>query len=141
MLDINLWLMVSVAVIFLVTMMLLNQWLFKPIIAFMEEREAKLEEQMKMINANSHDSEELEKEIEELLRNAKHEAAKIREEAKAKALAEIQELKEKKQAEIEDAKAKLAKEIEAEKERILNELSKESNVIKSMIENKIRNVA
>lgn len=93
MLEINVWLMLSVAVIFLITMFLLNQWLFKPLIAFMEEREAKLNEQLKMINSNSVDTEKLEKEIEEILTNAKREAAKIREEAKAKALAEIQELK------------------------------------------------
>jgi F-type H+-transporting ATPase subunit b len=141
MLEINVWLMLSVAVIFLITMFLLNQWLFKPLIAFMEEREAKLNEQLKMINSNSADTEKLEKEIEEILTNAKREAAKIREEAKAKALAEIQELKNKKQAEIEKAKSKLAEEIEAEKQRILSELSKESSEIKSIIENKLRNVA
>lgn len=141
MLEINVWLMLSVAVIFLITMFLLNQWLFKPLIAFMEEREAKLNEQLKMINSNSVDTEKLEKEIEEILTNAKREAAKIREEAKAKALAEIQELKNKKQAEIEKAKSKLAEEIEAEKQRILSELSKESSEIKSIIENKLRNVA
>jgi F-type H+-transporting ATPase subunit b len=141
MLEINIWLMLSVAVIFLITMFLLNQWLFKPLVSFMEEREAKLREQMKMININSEETEKLEREIEEILNNAKKEAAKIREEARAKALAVLQELKNKKQAEIEEAKAKLAEEIEAEKQRILNELSKESSEIKSMIENKLRNVA
>ena len=141
MLELNIWLMLSVAVIFLVTLVLLNQWLFKPLIAFMEEREAKLNEQLKMINLNTDETEKLEKEIAEILKNAKHEAAKIREEAKAKALEEAQELKNKKQAEIEEAKNKLAEEIKQEKERILNELNKESDEIKSLLKNKLRNVA
>jgi len=141
MLELNIWLMVSVAVIFLITLVLLNQWLFKPLISFMEEREKKLNEQMKMINSNTDETEKLEKEIAKILKDAKHEAAKIREEAKTKALKEMQELKSKKQAEIEEAKVKLAEEINAEKEKILKELSKESNSIKLMLENKLRNVA
>jgi len=141
MLDLNIGVMLIEAGIFLVTMILLKKWLFDPLVAFMDEREKKLQQSLEMINANTENTKELEEEIEKVLAKAKKEAKAIRDEARAKAIAEANEIKAKRLAEIEAAKEELAKEIQAEKERILSELSGSKDEIKNLFENKIRNAA
>jgi len=141
MLDLNIGVMLIEAGIFLVTMILLKQWLFDPLVAFMDEREKKLQKCLEMINANTEDTKELEEEIEKVLAKAKKEAKAIRDEARAKAQEEANEMKAKRLAEIEAAKEELAKEIKAEKEKILSELSGSKDEIKNLVENKIRNAA
>lgn len=141
MLDLNIGVMLIEAGIFLVTMILLKKWLFDPLVAFMDEREKKLQKSLEMINANTEDTKELEEEIEKVLAKAKKEAKAIRDEARAKAQEEANEMKAKRLAEIEAAKEELAKEIKAEKEKILSELSGSKDEIKNLVENKIRNAA
>jgi F-type H+-transporting ATPase subunit b len=141
MLDLNLGVMLIEAGIFLMTMILLKKWLFDPLVAFMDERERKLQKSLEMINVNTEDTKELEEEIEKVLAKAKKEAKAIRNEARAKAQKEANEMKAKRMAEIEAAKKELAKEIKAEKEKILAELSGSKEEVKKLVENKIRNAA
>ena len=93
MLDLNIGVMLIEAGIFLVTLVLLKKWLFDPLVAFMDEREKKLQKSLEMINANTEDTKELEEEIEKILAKAKKEAKTIRDEARAKAIAEANELR------------------------------------------------
>ena len=132
MLDLNIGVMLIEAGIFLVTLVLLKKWLFDPLVAFMDEREKKLQQSLEMINANTEDTKELEEEIEKVLAKAKKEAKAIRDEARAKANAEANEMKAKRMAEIEAAKEELAKEIKAEKEKILSELSGSKEEVKNL---------
>ena len=141
MLDLNIGVMLIEAGIFLVTMILLKKWLFDPLVAFMDERERKLQKSLEMINANTEDTKELEEEIEKILAKAKKEAKTIRDEERAKAQKEANEMKAKRLAEIEAAKEELAKEIKAEKEKIIAKLSGSKEEIKHLVENKIRNAA
>jgi F-type H+-transporting ATPase subunit b len=141
MLDLNIGVMLIEAGIFLVTLVLLKKWLFDPLVAFMDEREKKLQQSLEMINANTEDTKELEEEIEKILAKAKKEAKAIRDEARAKAQKEANEMKAKRLAEIEAAKEELAKEIKAEKEKIIAKLSGSKEEIKRLVENKIRNAA
>jgi F-type H+-transporting ATPase subunit b len=141
MLDLNIGVMLIEAGIFLVTLVLLKKWLFDPLVAFMDEREKKLQKSLEMINANTEDTKELEEEIEKILAKAKKEAKTIRDEARAKAQKEANEMKAKRLAEIEAAKEELAKEIKAEKEKIIAKLSGSKEEIKHLVENKIRNAA
>ena len=141
MLDLNIGVMLIMAGIFFVTLIFLKMWLFEPLVKFMDEREEKLKEQMSMIAKNSDDTKEIEEEIKAVLQQARMEAKRIITEARNKALEEADQLKAVKIGEIEEAKEKLRVELMQEKETFLNELLKEENDMKSLIENKIRNVA
>jgi len=141
MLDLNIGVMLIMAGIFFVTLIFLKMWLFEPLVKFMDEREAKLKEQMEAISKNSEDTKEIEEEIKAVLRQARDEAKQIINEAKEKALAEAESLKAVKINEIEEAKEKLRAELAEEKESILSELLKDKDDIKSLLENKIRNAA
>jgi F-type H+-transporting ATPase subunit b len=141
MLDLNIGVMLIEAGIFLVTMIFLKMWLFDPLVRFMDERDAKLSESLRMIDYNEEDTKKLEKEIEEILAKARKEAKEIREEAKLKAIKDAEEMKAKALASIEEAKKTLEKEIEKEKNSILQTLNVSKNEIKKAMENKIRNAA
>jgi F-type H+-transporting ATPase subunit b len=141
MLDLNLGVMLIEAGIFLVTLVFLKKWLFDPLVAFMDEREKKLQKSLEMINANTEDTKEFEEEIEKVLAKAKKDAKTIRDEARAKAIAEANEIKGKIVAEIEKAKEELVEEIKAEKEKIIAKMNENKDEIKSLVENKIRNAA
>jgi F-type H+-transporting ATPase subunit b len=141
MLDINIGVMLIIAGIFLVTMLLLKVWLFEPLVTFMDEREAKLKEELAMISQNTEETKELEEEIATILRLAREDARNIVETARKAALEEANRLKALKQREIEEAKESLKLQAQREKERILNELKKSESEIKTLVEKKIRNAA
>ncbi|NPA12281.1 MAG: ATPase [Epsilonproteobacteria bacterium] len=141
MLDLNIGVMLIEAGIFLITLVLLKKWLFDPLVKFMDEREKKLEEELEMINKNSHESEEIQKEIEEILSLAKDDARRIVQEARQKAISEAERIKSLKQKEIEEAKEALRDELEIERKKLLDELLKSKDEFKTLVENKIRNAA
>ena len=141
MLDLNIGVMLIEAGIFLITLILLKMWLFDPLLKFMEKRDVELKKKLEMAESNLNEAKQLEKEINEVLDKARKEAKAIREEAKAKALKEADKMKITILLEIEEAKVKLAEEIAKEKEKIVESLRDEKEDIKTVIENKLRNVA
>ena len=141
MLDLNFGVMLIVAGIFFITLILLKIWLFEPLVKFMDEREAKLQEELKMISQNTEETKEIEEEIKEILRLAREDASKIINEAKLKALQEAEKIKEVKIKEIEDAKESLKLMLEKERKDMLNELLSHKDEVKSLVEKKIRDAA
>ena len=141
MLELNLGVMLIIAGIFLVTMVLLKIWLFEPLVKFMDEREKTFREKLAMISENSEETKKIEEEIQEILSLARDDAKRILSETREKALKEAERLKSLKLREIEEAKESFELMMKKEKEEMLKELLKEKEEIKSLIENKIRNVA
>ncbi len=141
MLNINFGVMLIIAGIFFITLILLKVWLFDPLVKFMDEREKKLQEELKMISQNTEETKEIEEAIKEVLRLAREDASKILTEARLKAIEEAEKLKAIKQREIEDAKDSLRAMLEKEKQDLLKQLLPEKEEIKSLIEKKIRDAA
>ena len=81
MLDISPIVMLIEAGIFFVTLILLNQWLFQPLLSFMDKREAKLQEELKAVSSNTDEAKQYEEEIASIIENAKAKASKIKKEA------------------------------------------------------------
>ena len=90
MLDINGGLLVASAVIFLIVLVILNKWLYKPLIKFMDDRDESIKKDLENITKNSGDVDEFYKEADGIVSKAKAEAHAIREKAinEAKKLAE-----------------------------------------------------
>ncbi|EDM24427.1 ATPase [Caminibacter mediatlanticus] len=141
MLDINIGVMAIMAMIFFITMFFLKIWLFDPLVKFMDEREAKLKNEMELISKNTEETKEIEEEIKTILQLARDDARKTIENAKLKAKEEAEKLKAIKVREIEEAKEALREQLEVEKKKILSELLKDKDELKSLIENKLRTVA
>ena len=90
MLDINGGLLVASAVIFLIVLVILNKWLYKPLIKFMDDRDESIKKDLENVTKNSGDVDEFYKEADDIVSKAKAEAHAIREKAinEAKKLAE-----------------------------------------------------
>jgi F-type H+-transporting ATPase subunit b len=106
MLDISPVLLVVSAVIFLIVMVLLNNWLYQPLLKFMDDRDSLIKNDLENAQKNGADVEDLEKEAESIIYNAKAEASKIREKA-------INDAKEQAEIKISQQKQELEKEYEA----------------------------
>lgn len=92
------WVMALVFVTFLILVYLLNRILYKPLLGFMEARDSSIKKDSEGIEGNATEIKALKKEIEEILHNAKQEAAliknKAQEDAKQKAEAKIAQKRE-----------------------------------------------
>ncbi|WP_277640694.1 FoF1 ATP synthase subunit B' [Wolinella succinogenes] len=89
-LSVNPLLMLLVLVIFLTSAYLLNRWLFKPLLTFMDNRSISIKSDLQNIQSNSSEVASLNAEAERVLSQAKAEANLIREKAmeSARAVAE-----------------------------------------------------
>jgi F-type H+-transporting ATPase subunit b len=120
MLDIHLSLMLLVAVVFLVMLILLNSWLYQPLLRFMDERDKSIRKDLENVSSNTHEIDELRAKAEEVIAQAKSEAAAMR----AKTIDESKLLAESK---IEAKKEELEKRYQA----FLEELKQEEAQLKS----------
>jgi F-type H+-transporting ATPase subunit b len=79
MLDINPILLVVTLAVFISLIVYLNNVLYKPLLKYMDDREAKLKGDRDSVNQNSSEIEALKKESENILASARHEAVSIKE--------------------------------------------------------------
>jgi len=141
MLDISPIVMLIEAGIFLVTLMLLNQWLFQPLLSFIEKRDAKLEEELKAVSNNANEAKQYEEEIASIIENAKAEATKIKKDAMEVAKKEALEMVESEVSKVEEAKIAFNKELEAKKADLTKALEANSNELKDMLSSKLKGIA
>jgi len=141
MLDISLITMLIEAGIFLVTLILLNQWLFQPLLSFMEKRDAKLADELKSVSNNTDEAKKYEEEIASILDNAKTEANNIKklatDEAKKEAISMVESAVKK----IEAEKTAFYAELDAKKAELANVLESNSNELKNMLSTKLKGIA
>jgi F-type H+-transporting ATPase subunit b len=127
--------------IFLVTLILLNQWLFQPLLSFMEKRDAKLEAELKAVSNNTDEAKKYEEEIASILQEAKSEANKIKklaiDEAKKQANSMVEGAVEK----IEAEKKAFYAELDAKKAELQSSLESSSNELKEMLSAKLKGIA
>jgi len=117
MLDINPVLLLATLGVFLLLIAVLNSWLYRPLLDFMQKREEDIKRDLSKVGSNDAEIKELLEKANSIVTKAKLEAAALRE----KVIADAKELAE---SRIEAKKAALAKEY-AEFENSLEE-SKET---------------
>jgi len=122
MLDISFGLILLTAVVFLVLVFLLNSWLYRPLLGFMQEREESIARDLENANANESGAQEILAEAKAIVESAKAEANAQKKEAVEAAKAEVAKLLEAKRAEL-----------EKRYEAFLQELAKEEESIKSAL--------
>jgi len=141
MLDISLVVMLIEAGIFLVTLILLNQWLFQPLLSFMEQRDAKLAEELKNVSSNTDEVKKYEEEIASILDNARAEANQIKKLAADEAKKEAVSMVESEVAKIEAEKAAFYAELDAKKAELANVLEANSSELKEVLSTKLKGIA
>lgn len=131
------YLMLLVFVVFLLTMILLNVWLFKPLIGFMDEREATLRKDLDSISSSDAQVQEIQQQIQDILSDARARSSEILQKATSDAKSHYEANLQKKQEELakklQDFRANLDKQKEVSKKELLAHLGEFENALKIKI--------
>ncbi|WP_169779236.1 FoF1 ATP synthase subunit B' [Campylobacter curvus] len=126
MLEIDVPLVILTAVVFLALIAILNPLLYKPMLKFMDDRNASIKEDEENTSKNASDLSVHEKEIENIILNARAEANKIRQDALGAA----------KEAALKEIEAKKSA-LEADYEVFLNDLSTQKDELKADLSSRL----
>lgn len=137
MLDISLSLMGFVFVVFIVSLIILNQLLYKPLISFMDKRSNTLKADAADVKSTEEETKEISKKIQEILDSAKKEASIIRERAFVEAKNIANSMMEQKQKELKAQYDKFLSELEDEKVNLKNRLLSQVPLFKESLKAKI----
>ena len=134
------WLMLLVFVVFLLTMFFLNVWLFKPLLGFMDEREASIQRDLQSVASNDSDVQEIQKQIQEILANARQEAGRILDDAISQAKEDYDKKISKKQAEMQRKIEDFRKDLVSQKKSLKTELESYMPDFKKALQSKISQI-
>ena len=136
MLDIHLPLMLFVLALFLTLLVLLNNMLFRPLVRFMDDRDASIAKDLEAAKSVGGNVDELNAKADEMISNAKSEAASIRQKAieneKTLAASKI----ETKQRELETQYNTFVEKLNSEKEILKNTLLSQMPLFKESLKAK-----
>lgn len=130
-------LMLLVFVVFLLTMILLNVWLFKPLIGFMDERESTLRKDLDLVSSSDTQVQEIQQQIQDILSDARARSSEILQKATSDAKSHYEANLQKKQEELakklQDFRANLEKQKEVSKKELLAHLGEFEDALKLKI--------
>ena len=130
MLDINLLLMAVMLLIFFVMLYQLNKVLYKPLLKFMDDRDAAIAKDLDMAKNMSGNTDALQAKAQRHIDEAKSAAAKLRQEAIEEAKSKSAEAIAQKQAELEKKQAEAAEKLNEEREVLQNTLLSQIPLVK-----------
>ena len=136
MLDINLSLMVVMLVIFFVMLCRLNKTLYRPLLRFMDDRDAVIAKDMDAARNMSGNTEELQAKAQANLNEAKAIAGKLRQDAVEEGKAKAGEAMARKQAELDKMQERFSVKMEEEKVVLENALLSQIPLVKESLKAK-----
>ena len=136
-LDTSLVDVIVAVVVFVVFFSLLRVFVWPKVISGLDERYAKIKNEIDAAEKARHEAESAQKKFEEKLRQAQEEAARTIEEAKATARKVADELRAKNDAELADMKSRALADIQAARETAVRELNEHSVALAASMASKI----
>jgi len=136
MLDINLSLMVVMLVIFFVMLCRLNKTLYRPLLRFMDDRDAVIAKDMDAARNMSGNTEELQAKAQANLNEAKAIAGKLRQDAVEEGKTKAGEAMARKQAELDKMQERFSVKMEEEKVVLENALLSQIPLVKESLKAK-----
>lgn len=122
----NVELALLVFCIFMLCIILLNKWLYQPLLSFMDARNAMIKKDLDNATGNNSEIDEINKQIEETLESARKEAAGLKEKAILEARVgydeALQKARESYDKELADFKAQLEEQKQALKQSLMREM-------------------
>jgi len=137
MIDLDLTLILVEAVIFLLTLVILNKILVQPIVSHLDARNKSIKDGLTNVNQNSQEIGDLEAQAGEIIRAAKKEAQELREEKLALAKQSVQQKIDAKKGEIEVELKKFNEELEAKRVNLKNSLLGQGPLFKESLKVKL----
>ncbi len=141
MLDINIGLLLFVAVLFLSLIYILNKMLYVPLLAFMDKREETIKKDLSLAKEMGSDVDKALSEASQTILEAKAQAHKIREEALIKAKEKSQAKIDSLQKELEEKYEAFAKSLLDEKENLKKSIESKIPDYQNLIQSKLKNIS
>lgn len=138
--TLNPYLMLLVFITFIVLIYLLNQWLFKPMLTFMNNRESSIERDLLSTQTHKSDTQHIEEEIAQILSLARKEAAQILEAATKEAKTAYENKMNAKKAENESKLAQYKQELQEQKAQLYTELLEQLPLFKTILNTKLKQI-
>ncbi|MDO7252747.1 F0F1 ATP synthase subunit B' [Helicobacter cappadocius] len=120
--TVNPYLMLLVFIVFLVSVFFLNTWLYRPLLSFMDKREASITQDLQHVQQSDQEIIRINEEIKQIIENARLESTQIIEQASNEAKLEYE-------AKIAKKKVEFASKLED----FFVELKKEESVLKDSL--------
>jgi F-type H+-transporting ATPase subunit b len=140
MLDISPALLLVTAIVFFVLLVVLNKMLYKPLIAFMDNRNESIKHDLENAGKNTSDVEAYFKEADQVILQAKAEAGKIREAALNEAKELAAKKVEQKKSELEEEYTSFLKDLEAEKTEFSEGLATQMSTFRDSVKAKLNQI-
>jgi F-type H+-transporting ATPase subunit b len=140
MLDINLFLMLFVAALFLGLVYVLNDMLYKPLLAFMDKREKSISDDMASSDQNTNEIDELLAGANDKISAAKSEAAGIKEQATSAAKQKAEEALEAGKKDIESQYEEFVGKLSKQRDELSDSIAANVSSYQSGIKSKIKNI-
>ncbi len=137
MLDINVWLLLFTAVVFLVLLVFLNKILYKPLLEFMANRDQSIKKDKEDANKNQSDIASYEEEARSIILEAKAKASKQRSEILEKAKQEVALKLEEKKTQLDEEYVQFQEKIQKQKSELKNGLLAQMPLFKEGIKAKL----
>lgn len=131
------WVMALVFVIFLVLVYLLNRMLYKPLLSFMDTRNASIKKDSEGIEGNTADIKALQKEADDILQRAREEAALIKNKAQESAKQAAEMKISQKKDELAQKYSEFMAGLEEERAKLKTTLQSEVPLFKSSLQAKL----
>ena len=131
------WVMALVFVVFLILVYLLNRILYKPILSFMDARDASIRKDSEGIEGNTAEIKAIQKETEEILQQAKQEAALIKNKAHDLAKENADMKISQKKEELNRKYSEFMDSLEVERDKLKNALSSQIPAFKESLKAKL----
>ncbi|GAB0173718.1 hypothetical protein [Helicobacter trogontum] len=132
--------MLVVFIVFMITMLMLNKFVFQPLFTYMDQREQKVTNDLQLVTREDNELQRIENEIHEVLSNAKAQAFAAKEEqieeAKKSANAKIERIQNENREKMDAFMAKL----QENRDSIKNDLRTNIGDIESLLTTKIRHI-
>lgn len=135
-LELNWQLMLLVFVTFMLLILILNTWLYRPILELIQRRDALLGEDAKGIEEQKKEIAQLKLEAEEVLRHARAEAKKIKDLATLEAQGVFEEKLNRSKSEISNRFVNSQKELDERRAQIREELAKNASIFEEEVKAK-----
>ena len=135
--GINLKLLLAQIVNFVVLLLILWKFAYKPILKMLDKRKETIEDSLKKAEDIEKEKVEIEIKKEEILKKAQEEAVKILQEVRADSVKLKAELEEKTKAEIDKMMKKAKTALEKDRETMLQEVKKEAVALSVLIASQI----
>ncbi len=138
--SVNGQLMLLVFVLFIISIYVLNRWLYQPILGFMDARDDMIKNDLANIDGNDSEVAHIDGEIQSILDNARKEASSIKESATLMAKEEYTKNIEQLKAENDKNLASFLESMQKERESLKSSLLSQIPTFQESLNNKLKSI-